>query len=91
MVFESLETPYKVWNDPDRVRRYDTFFGPGVKCFVTKEDAEKRIVSLTMVTTSKGEPAAATPTPASTDIATATTTTDETIAAIPSENAPPTE
>ena len=55
------------------------------------EDAEKRIVSLTMVTTSKGEPAAATPTPASTDIATATTTTDETVAAIPSENAPPTE
>merc|ERR1711871_124334 len=58
MIFESLETPYKVWNDADRLQRYNTFFGPGVKCYVNKENAEKRLVSLTMVTTTKSDPEA---------------------------------
>merc|ERR1719456_682690 len=78
MVFESLETPYQVWNDPDRVRRYDTFFGPGVKCFVKKEDAEKRLVSLTMITTSKGEPIVESPAATTTDTDTTSVTTEET-------------
>jgi hypothetical protein len=50
MTFESKETPYKVWNDPDRVARYSRFFGPGVSASIEKRDAEKRIVALTLVT-----------------------------------------
>ena len=55
MTFQSLETPYKVWSDPDRVKRYDKFFGPGVKAEVLKIDADKRIVGLRLVTTSKND------------------------------------
>jgi hypothetical protein len=53
MIFQSLETPFKVWNDPDRVARYSRFFGPGVEASVEKIDAEKRLVGLRLVTTSK--------------------------------------
>lgn len=52
MTFLSLETPYKVWSDPDRIKRYEKFFGPGVKAEVIKIDADKRIVGLRLVTTS---------------------------------------
>jgi hypothetical protein len=55
MIFQSAETPYKVWADPDRVKRYDTFFGPGVVSRVEKVDAEKRLVGLILTTTSKSE------------------------------------
>lgn len=56
MTFQSAETPYKVWADPDRVKRYTTFFGPGVFAEVSKVDAEKRIVALKLTTTTKGVP-----------------------------------
>merc|ERR1711871_1074790 len=52
MTFQSLETPFKVWNDPERIKRYDTFFGPGISASVQKVDSEKRIVALTLTTTS---------------------------------------
>ena len=45
----------------ERCRSFETiqyFFGPGVKCYVNKENAEKRLVSLTLVTTTKGDPEA---------------------------------
>ena len=54
--FQSLETPYKVWSEPERVQRYSKFFGPDVIASVYKLDAEKRIVALKLVTTSKGMP-----------------------------------
>ena len=52
MTFQSAETPYKVWADPERIQRYNTFFGPGIEASVQKVDAEKRIVALTLTTTS---------------------------------------
>ena len=54
LAFQSLETPYKVWSDPDRVKRYATFFGPGITASVYKMDSEKRIVALKLKTNSKG-------------------------------------
>lgn len=56
LAFQSLETPYKVWADPERVKRYATFFGPDVTASVYKMDSEKRIVALKLKTTSKGVP-----------------------------------
>ena len=67
MVFESKETPFKVWNDPDRVARYSRFFGPGVTASIEKRDAEKRIVALTLVTGTK-EAAAIEPIEASEEV-----------------------
>lgn len=57
MTFQSAETPYKVWTDPERIKRYNKFFGPGIEASVQKVDADKRIVALTLTTTSN-EPAA---------------------------------
>ena len=58
MIFQSLETPFKVWNEPSRVSRYAKFFGPGVTAEVIKVDAEKRLVGLKLTTTSKSPEAA---------------------------------
>lgn len=55
MTFQSLETPFKVWSDPDRVKRFDKFFGPGVRSEVLKIDADKRIVGLRLITTSQND------------------------------------
>lgn len=51
MTFQSAETPFKVWNDAERVQRYNKFFGPGIDATVQKIDADKRIVALTLTTT----------------------------------------
>ena len=56
LAFQSLETPYKVWADPERVKRYAKFFGPGITASVYKMDSEKRIVALKLKTNSKGVP-----------------------------------
>merc|ERR1711988_868006 len=66
MTFQSAETPFKVWNDPDRVQRYNKFFGPGIDASVQKIDADKRIVALTLTTTSNAP--VATPAPAATEV-----------------------
>jgi hypothetical protein len=50
LTFQSLETPFKVWNDPERVRRYSKFFGPNVIAQVQKVNAEERLVSLALTT-----------------------------------------
>ena len=54
LAFQSLETPYKVWSDPDRVKKYSTFFGPGITASVYKMDSERRIVALKLKTNSRG-------------------------------------
>ena len=59
MTFQSLETPFKVWADPERVMRYNKFFGPGVRADILKIDSNNRMVGLRLVTTSKGDPTAA--------------------------------
>jgi len=50
MVFQSIDTPYKVWADPARLRRYETFFGPGVNAEVVKVSKEERLVAIKLVT-----------------------------------------
>lgn len=55
MVWQSIDTPYKMWADERRVKKYETFFGPGVNAEVVKIDAENRIVGIRLTT---GEPKA---------------------------------
>jgi hypothetical protein len=52
MVWQSLDTPYKMWADERRIKKYETFFGPGVKAEVIKIDAEQRLVGIRLITTS---------------------------------------
>jgi len=55
MVFQSLETPYKMWADPARVKKYETFFGPGVSAECVKVDADQRLVAIKLTTGAKKE------------------------------------
>jgi hypothetical protein len=50
MVWQSLDTPYKMWADERRVKKYETFFGPGVTAEVVKIDAEQRLVGIRLTT-----------------------------------------
>ena len=50
MVWQSLDTPYKMWADERRVQKYETFFGPGVSAEVVKIDAEQRLVGIRLTT-----------------------------------------
>ena len=50
MVWQSLDTPYKMWADERRVKKYETFFGPGVGAEVIKIDAEQRLVGIRLTT-----------------------------------------
>ena len=50
MVWQSLDTPYKMWADERRVQKYETFFGPKVKAEVVKIDAEQRLVGIKLTT-----------------------------------------
>ncbi|KAL7555457.1 hypothetical protein ACA910_020184 [Epithemia clementina (nom. ined.)] len=50
MVWQSIDTPYKMWADPRRVKKYETFFGPGVNAEVVKIDAEQRLVGVKLTT-----------------------------------------
>jgi len=50
MVWQSLETPYKLWADEKRRKRYETFFGPGVGAEVVKIDAAQRMVGIRLTT-----------------------------------------
>ena len=59
MVWQSVDTPYKMWADERRVKKYETFFGPGVSADVIKIDAEQRLVGIKLTTTSSPSPAAA--------------------------------
>jgi len=50
MVWQSLDTPYKMWADEKRRKKYETFFGPGVGAEVVKIDAEQRLVGIKLTT-----------------------------------------
>lgn len=50
MVWQSLDTPYKMWNDERRVKKYSTFFGSGVYGECVKIDAEQRLVGIRLTT-----------------------------------------
>uniref|UniRef100_A0A7S1BNE9 Uncharacterized protein n=1 Tax=Corethron hystrix TaxID=216773 RepID=A0A7S1BNE9_9STRA len=53
MVWQSVDTPYKMWADENRVKRYETFFGPNVNAKVLKINAEDRIVGIELTTGDK--------------------------------------
>jgi len=50
MVWQSLDTLYKMWADEKRRQKYVTFFGPDVGAEVVKIDAEQRLVSIKLTT-----------------------------------------
>lgn len=50
IVWQSLDTPYKMWADEKRRKRYETFFGPDVGAEVVKIDAEQRMVGIRLTT-----------------------------------------
>lgn len=50
MVWQSLDTPFKMWNEEKRRQKYETFFGPGVGAEVVKIDAEQRLVGIRLTT-----------------------------------------
>lgn len=56
MTFQSVETPFKMWSDPDRVKRYSSYFGPNVTAKVLKIDSDKRIVGIELTTYSGDKP-----------------------------------
>jgi Protein of unknown function (DUF2854) len=60
MVWQSLDTPYKMWADDRRVKKYETFFGPGLRAEVLKIDADQRLVGIRL-TTGGPKPAATAP------------------------------
>merc|ERR1719327_599371 len=53
MRFFAPNTPYRVWKD--RAPRYARFFGPNVRATLKKYDAAKRLVELSLITTTDGE------------------------------------
>jgi len=50
MVWQSVDTPYKMWSDERRVKKYESFFGPGVTADCVKIDAEQRLVGIKLTT-----------------------------------------
>jgi len=50
MVWQSLDTPYKMWTDDRRMKKYEIFFGPDVGAEVVKVDAENRMVGIRLTT-----------------------------------------
>lgn len=59
MVWQSLDTPYKMWADERRIKKYETYFGPGVTAEVVKVDAEERLVGIRLTTGSSEKKEAA--------------------------------
>jgi len=55
MVWQSQDTPYKMWADESRVKKYETFFGPNVNAKCVKIDAEERIVGIELTSGPKVE------------------------------------
>jgi len=53
MIWQSLDTPYKMWADENRIKKYTSFFGPGVTADVVKIDAEQRLVGIKLITLPK--------------------------------------
>jgi len=53
MVWQSMDTPFKMWAEEKRRQKYETFFGPDVGAEVVKVDAEQRLVGIRLTTGGK--------------------------------------
>jgi len=62
MVFQSLDTPFRLWAEEDRIKKFDTFFGPGLYSEVIKVSSEDKMVGIKLTTGAR--PAAPAPAPA---------------------------
>jgi hypothetical protein len=56
-VFESLDTPFRIWAEPEKVAKYDVFFGPDLWCETVKVSGEEKLVGIRMTTGAKPAPA----------------------------------
>ena len=50
MVWQSFDTPYRMWAEEDRITRDDRFFGPGVWAQVEKVNGPERLVGIKLTT-----------------------------------------
>jgi len=55
-VFQSMDTPYRMWAEEERIKKYDVFFGPGVWCDVVKVDSVEKLVGVKITTGSRPAP-----------------------------------
>mmetsp|Transcript_15679 Transcript_15679/g.36772 ORF Transcript_15679/g.36772 Transcript_15679/m.36772 type:complete len:464 (-) Transcript_15679:67-1458(-) len=55
LYFESKDVPYTRWSDPNKIKSFDRYFGPGVYAQVYKEDGDKRIAALKLTTGTRPE------------------------------------
>eukprot|EP01038_Epipyxis_sp_PR26KG_P006481 gene6481-8914_t len=55
LTFQSAETPYKIWAEPQRIKKYAKFFGPNLISEVLKVDSDKRIVAIKLTTVPEEE------------------------------------
>ena len=55
MVWESLDTPFRIWNENDKIDKYDTYFGPNIWSKVIKVSGSKRLVGIKLTTGNRPE------------------------------------
>ena len=46
LVFESINTPFRIWNEPKQIEKFTNFFGPNITCQIKKIDKDKKWVGL---------------------------------------------
>ena len=55
MVWQSLYVPFRIWNEIERINKYDTYFGPGIWSKVIKVDSKQRLVGIKLTTGERPE------------------------------------
>jgi hypothetical protein len=55
MVWESLDTPFTIWNENDKLDKYDTYFGPNIWSKVVKVSGSERLVGIKLTTGERPE------------------------------------
>ena len=45
-----VDTPFRMWAEEDRIKKFDTFFGPGLYSEVIKVSSEDKMVGIKLTT-----------------------------------------